>query len=285
MGIKLDINDKNVILAFDDSFTQVSHIVFMTDAPVTDFRYLSVMSAKHVDWDHDHFFAFEEIYHLATFTPDKPFVVNYMGIGLLPHRAISFSDVDGTQRVLGISENHGFPDEGPETLMFFSDIKLAQVGDTGQAGGLIFYDKGIYSDGWRYLEVAPVSYEFSATWGEHGQVVSGTQTAIGTGKRNTELVVEKLSMLGTANPGAAQMSRALVINEYDDWFLPSKDELMEIYKTISSHSQASFLDDAYYWSSTQESYMLCWGQHFGTGNQTYNLAPNMVLRVRAIRAF
>lgn len=29
------------------------------------------------------------------------------------------------------------------------------VGKTGPAGGYIFYDKGEYSDGWRYLEAAP----------------------------------------------------------------------------------------------------------------------------------
>jgi len=31
--------------------------------------------------------------------------------------------------------------------------------DTGPAGGYIFYDKGYYSSGWRYLEAAPVSTE------------------------------------------------------------------------------------------------------------------------------
>ena len=35
---------------------------------------------------------------------------------------------------------------------FADDYK---VGDEGPAGGIIFYDKGEYSDGWRYLEAAP----------------------------------------------------------------------------------------------------------------------------------
>ena len=30
-----------------------------------------------------------------------------------------------------------------------------KIGDEGPAGGVIFYDKGEYSDGWRYLEAAP----------------------------------------------------------------------------------------------------------------------------------
>ena len=31
----------------------------------------------------------------------------------------------------------------------------------GPAGGYIFYDKGGYSDGWRFLEVAPLSTEWT----------------------------------------------------------------------------------------------------------------------------
>ena len=30
-----------------------------------------------------------------------------------------------------------------------------KIGDVGPAGGYIFFDKGYYSDGWRYLEAAP----------------------------------------------------------------------------------------------------------------------------------
>lgn len=36
---------------------------------------------------------------------------------------------------------------------------------TGPAGGLIFYDKGSYSDGWRYLEAAPYDQSSDLTWG------------------------------------------------------------------------------------------------------------------------
>ena len=49
-----------------------------------------------------------------------------------------------------------------------SDITLyAQwevIGATGPAGGLVFYDKGAVSDGWRYLEAAPVDQSTGIQW-------------------------------------------------------------------------------------------------------------------------
>jgi len=39
--------------------------------------------------------------------------------------------------------------------------KKYMIGETGPAGGIVFHDKGSYSDGPRYLEAAPVRYEFS----------------------------------------------------------------------------------------------------------------------------
>jgi TolB-like protein len=59
------------------------------------------------------------------------------------------------------------------------------VGKTGPAGGLVFYDKGSFSDGWRYLEAAPASTEKQVAWGASGVTIGRTGTEIGTGKANT----------------------------------------------------------------------------------------------------
>ncbi|MHA1232832.1 MAG: hypothetical protein ACTSPQ_19565, partial [Candidatus Helarchaeota archaeon] len=61
---------------------------------------------------------------------------------------------------------------------------------TGPAGGYIFYDKGSYSDGWRYLEAAPASTEWTGKeWGSYGTFIGGTETGIGTGQSNTNTIV------------------------------------------------------------------------------------------------
>ena len=38
---------------------------------------------------------------------------------------------------------------------------IYNIGDRGPAMGLVFYDKGIFFNGWRYLEAAPVETEFN----------------------------------------------------------------------------------------------------------------------------
>jgi hypothetical protein len=94
-----------------------------------------------------------------------------------------------------------------------------KVGDFGPAGGIVFYDKGTFSNGWRYLEAAPVETEVTAQWGAYGKDVAGTGTAVGSGKRNTQLIVDQLRALGE-NGMAAQLCASLDFDGYKDWFLP-----------------------------------------------------------------
>jgi hypothetical protein len=72
---------------------------------------------------------------------------------------------------------------------------LPQVGEIGPAGGYIFYDKGNFSQGWRYLEAAQEGWSGESKdpivtiFGEYQQdgklAEVGTNTAIGSGKENT----------------------------------------------------------------------------------------------------
>ena len=150
------------------------------------------------------------------------------------------------------------------------------VGDTGPAGGIIFYYKGSYSDGWRYLEAAP-SDQGRVEWGGYQTSVGGTGTAIGSGKSNTEKIVNKL---GSGNY-AARLCYDFELGGYDDWFLPSKDELNELYKQKDTVGDFA---SSYYWSSSELSSSLAWRQGFPNGSQYYygKYGDNYV---RAVRAF
>lgn len=161
------------------------------------------------------------------------------------------------------------------------------VGDTGPAGGLVFYDKGSYSDGWRYLEAAPSSTEAaSLVWGGEGTRVGGTKTGIGEGKRNTELIVAKLGEVEpyqNKSEYAAKYCYELEVNGFDDWFLPSKTELQTLYSVLKKKGLGDFFD-GWYWSSSEFSPDYSWERDFKASTQ--GVVNKVYLdRVRAVRMF
>ena len=123
--------------------------------------------------------------------------------------------------------------------------KAYKIGDTGPAGGLIFYDKGNNSGGWRYLEAAPEETEFQAVWSVRNTVVENTRTEIGTGRRNTQLIVEKFKQTSGEWDTAAQVCVDLDINGYKDWFFPSKDELDQMYGNLKRKNLGDFKNELY----------------------------------------
>jgi TolB-like protein len=160
--------------------------------------------------------------------------------------------------------------------------KEYNIGDFGPAGGIVFYDKGIFSNGWRYLEAASFETEVRAPWGAYQKNVQGTNTSLGTGKKNTEIIVAFLRQTGERNT-AAQICDALVFDGFDDWFLPSKDELNLMYTNLKKNGIGNF-QNALYWSSSQVNANYSWYQYFSDGSQ-YNDGKPYPGCVRAVRAF
>jgi hypothetical protein len=118
------------------------------------------------------------------------------------------------------------------------------VGSQGPAGGFIFYDKGSYSNGWRYLEAYPT--EVLGTWGCQSTNIAGTGTAIGTGEANTSIILANCNQTNTV----AYLINNLVIGGYDDWFVPSRDELSRIQDVLITPNIGNFYA-GFYWSSSQ----------------------------------
>jgi len=111
------------------------------------------------------------------------------------------------------------------------------IGDIGPGGGMIFYKSGNY-----YLEVSPYSsvfYDgaFGKVWGGYGTYLGTTGTAIGTGKANTAAIV---AAFGSAEPYQGKTDYAAKVCDdfsyggYGDWFLPSKDEVTQLYNNLIS---------------------------------------------------
>jgi phage antirepressor YoqD-like protein len=109
--------------------------------------------------------------------------------------------------------------------------------------------------------------------------IGTTETAIGTGQANTTTIIANQG----AGSYAAQVCADLVIDIYDDWYLPSLDELKLIYphKTLIG----GFID-AFYWSSSEYSNTLAHTKNMGSQNNSgVSDKSRAWYALRAIRSF
>ncbi len=128
----------------------------------------------------------------------------------------------------------------------------------------------------------------SADWGCHFEILSGANgLAIGTGAQNTKDIMEECS----STTSAAYICGNLVLNTFSDWFLPSRDEMIEIYTnkamvnaTSTANNGTILSEDVLYWSSSQSTYDKAYDFYFNNGNTEPTLKLN-VFSVRAVRVF
>jgi hypothetical protein len=163
-----------------------------------------------------------------------------------------------------------------------------QVGDTGPAGGMIFYQNpNAAKDGWRYLEAAPFDQSMGAKWGCFRHEIPGARgLAIGTGRQNTADMLADCSEMA----GAAQLCTAFRLNGVDGWFLPSRDELAEMYKALCATGIGGFhkdgmVDNCQYWASSQHDADMAAHIDFADNGRLHGDDKDFPRRVRAIRAF
>lgn len=173
-----------------------------------------------------------------------------------------------------------------------ADLLICVVGDTGPGGGIVFYDAGSTQSWGRYLEAACVGWQNDcdgttadplAEWGCNGTLISGAGGhAIGTGEQNTADIVT-----GCPTPGvAAHLANDLVLGGQTDWFLPSKDELNEMFTNLHSPVTplGGFLTDDFYLSSSEDDDASAFAQRFDDGVQD-NRSKGTTYYVRPVRAF
>ena len=189
-------------------------------------------------------------------------------------------------------------------------IKTPTVPGTPYAGG--FYAGRINIEGEQYaIIVAPKSTELETIWGSASRQTNAK--SFFDGAANTQAMVESGSDL-------AKYMQSLDNNGFNDWYLPSRDELEICYRNLkptanenycwrgdnpssvppgyaytrdlpAQTSAPTFQDDGaeafepvWYWTSTQDAGNpdSAWIQDFGTGNQNHD-HELYEYRARAVR--
>jgi hypothetical protein len=155
------------------------------------------------------------------------------------------------------------------------------IGDTYQ-GGILFY----LDENGGGLIAAPTDQGFEVEWGCNGSVISGADgSSIGAGAQNTLDIIAGCSQAGIAAALCANLS----LDGYNDWFLPSTNELYKMYLNIGWGSTlgnvGGFLNNNYWSSSEYNNFGFnVWYNNLIDGYQSFD-SKNTGYSVRAVRAF
>ncbi|KAA6335336.1 hypothetical protein EZS27_016426 [termite gut metagenome] len=150
-------------------------------------------------------------------------------------------------------------------------------------GGVVFY---IAADKQSGLVAAPNDQSEAIAWSSKRKVIP-TNNEIGTGQENTTTIIK--AKASDNDEYAAKLCNDLVLGGYDDWYLPSIEELIELYK--QKDKLGGFDASATYWSSSAldggyPNAGYTWTYIFRSDNpnqKNLDLNQHALYKVRAIR--
>ncbi len=163
----------------------------------------------------------------------------------------------------------------------FSSNTLA-IGQSYQGGKIAYIlksgDIGYIAGQTHGLIAAPTDQSTYIVWHNGSYITSDAYgTAIGTGLANTNTIV---AYQGTGSY-AAYICYNLVLGGYSDWYLPSRDELNQLY--LNQSAIGGFVSN-WYWSSSEYSSSKAYELNFSNGSMI-SYDKNDPIYVRAVRSF
>jgi uncharacterized protein len=210
----------------------------------------------------------------------------YGGVPVIHTRAASITNPSQPDQPVTLIPYYLWANRGAGEMSVWLSTAGYALGDIGPAGGFIFYENpNCAQDGWRYLEAAPFDQSAGATWGCFRRAIKGARaTGVGSGKQNTADMLAACTDRGTA----ADLCANLTINGVRGWFLPSRDELVLMYRNLKAAGLGDFrdagvADNFSYWASSQQTADMASHVDFADLGRQHSDDKDFPRRVRAVR--
>ena len=156
------------------------------------------------------------------------------------------------------------------------------IGDSYQGGKIAYIfqsgDTGYVAGETHGLIAATEDQSERIQWYNGSSIITGATGAfIGTGLTNTNAIIAAQG----SGSYAASIARDYNGGGYTDWFLPSKDELNQLYENKTA---IGGIANSYYWCSTESEFSSAWWQDLSSGYQAPD-NKDATYYVRAVRTF
>jgi hypothetical protein len=138
-------------------------------------------------------------------------------------------------------------DDGKRPLELYNGgVPLDSLYGKNFQGGIIFF-VNIEPDSFPFfsgegLVTTPIDYGDFTPWGCYNEETGATGSEVGQGVTNTQTIIDKMC---NSAPSSIQLCYNLELNGYDDWFMPSIEEVNLMYYNLHLKGHSYFLGNIY----------------------------------------